>query len=411
MNASTTRKPRSRSRRKGSISNYKVTGGIRWRYQIWVPRDPEYPDQGWEKHSRAGFLTADEADDAMQETLVKRKNHERFSGKVPKLGDYAEQWLQSRPRLAASTLKGYRKHIRNHVLPKLSEVRLDHLTPSRLARHYRELETSGRKDHRHEGEPLSPNTVRHVNVLLGSILDAAIEDGHISVNVAKKKGAQPPTVGDVLAAKPEITTWGAEELHTVLNWIREDTRDDLYVLWLVFAYTGMRRSEALALRWKDVNTKAGRISVLRAVDTVHWHRTKTTKTGSHRVIDIGNEVVNALNEYKATRAAISFELVKPEAYIFGTADGHLRSPSSVTSLWTRRLNWLQDAHPDIQRVNLKGLRHTHATLLLELGVPPKVTQERLGHSTISTTMNIYSHVTPTMQRAAVDEFSRHLASA
>ncbi|PRI11705.1 hypothetical protein B4915_04470 [Leucobacter massiliensis] len=58
----------------------------------------------------------------------------------------------------------------------------------------------------------------------------------------------------------------------------------------------------------------------------------------------------------------------------------------------------------------QGVRHTHATLLLELGEPPKVVQERLGHSTITTTMNIYSHVTPTMQRSAVDRFAAHLSS-
>ncbi|HZK35484.1 MAG TPA: tyrosine-type recombinase/integrase, partial [Aeromicrobium sp.] len=58
-----------------------------------------------------------------------------------------------------------------------------------------------------------------------------------------------------------------------------------------------------------------------------------------------------------------------------------------------------------------GLRHTHATLLLELGEHPKVVQERLGHSTITTTMNIYSHVTPTMQKAAVDRFAAHLDGA
>jgi integrase len=66
---------------------------------------------------------------------------------------------------------------------------------------------------------------------------------------------------------------------------------------------------------------------------------------------------------------------------------------------------------ELPRVTLKGLRHTHATLLLELGEHPKVVQERLGHSTITTTMNIYSHVTPTMQKAAVDHFAAHLDGA
>ncbi|MGW8482710.1 tyrosine-type recombinase/integrase [Microbacterium sp. NPDC055903] len=75
------------------------------------------------------------------------------------------------------------------------------------------------------------------------------------------------------------------------------------------------------------------------------------------------------------------------------------------------MNWLAKAHETLPRVTIKGLRHTHATLLLELGEHPKVVQERLVHSTITTTMNIYSHVTPTMQKAAADRFAAHLGGA
>ena len=75
------------------------------------------------------------------------------------------------------------------------------------------------------------------------------------------------------------------------------------------------------------------------------------------------------------------------------------------------MKWIAKVHPTLPRVTIKGLRHTHATLLLELGEHPKVVQERLGHSTITTTMNIYSHVTPTMQKAAADRFAAHLGGA
>lgn len=83
----------------------------------------------------------------------------------------------------------------------------------------------------------------------------------------------------------------------------------------------------------------------------------------------------------------------------------------MTSRWDRRLKWATAKFDSLHRVTIKGLRHTHATLLLELGEHPKVVQERLGHSTITTTMNIYSHVTPTMQRSAVDRFAAHLGNA
>ena len=173
----------------------------------------------------------------------------------------------------------------------------------------------------------------------------------------------------------------------------------------------MRRSEALALRWNDINTRTGRVSIRRAVNTEDWTATKTTKTGNARVIDVDADTLKVLATYKVARAEVSFDLAKADAYVFGDDEGKLRSPDAMTSRWDRRMKWLAKVHTTLPRVTIKGLRHTHATLLLELGEHPKVVQERLGHSTITTTMNIYSHVTPTMQKNAVDQFASRLAGA
>lgn len=136
--------------------------------------------------------------------------------------------------------------------------------------------------------------------------------------------------------------------------------------------------------------------------------TKVTKTGSARVIDIDAETLGVLKAHKSDRGAISLSLARADAYVFGDAQGAIRVPDAVTSRWTRRLDWATAKIDGLPRVTLKGLRHTQATLLLELGEHPKVVQERLGHSTITTTMNIYSHVTPTMQKSAIDRFAVHL---
>ncbi len=136
--------------------------------------------------------------------------------------------------------------------------------------------------------------------------------------------------------------------------------------------------------------------------------TKVTKTGSARVIDIDAETLRVLKTHKSDRGAISLDLPRADSYVFSDDQGAIRVPDAVTSRWTRRLDWVCAKIEGLPRVTLKGLRHTHATLLLELGEHPKDVQERLGHSTITTTMNIYSHVTPTMQKAAVDRFAAHL---
>ena len=181
--------------------------------------------------------------------------------------------------------------------------------------------------------------------------------------------------------------------------------DDIHTLWLVIAQTGMRRSEAIALRWQDFDAGNQRIAVRRAADTATARAVKSTKTGSARVIDLSAEVVDALHAWKRLVAQISFEHAKAGAYIFGNPAGGLRSPNEVGRRWRRRVLAAQQVMPDLPTVTLKGLRHTHATLLLQAGVQPKVVQERLGHSTIAITMNIYSHVMPSMQRDAVDRLS------
>lgn len=402
---------RSRSRHQGSLGDYQTRKGKRWKFQIYVLIDPEKPELGEKRLTRGGFTDLEEAQAALTEALRKKVRNEKFQRKTPTVGVYAEHWVSSL-RLADSTIKGYRKIIRNHITPDLGRIRIDKLTATRIGSHYRELEKSGRKDEYGKGKPLSANSIHKVHVVLGAILDAAIDDGVIQVNPAKKKRTvNAPKSSQVRAQKPEIVTWTGEQLQTFFTWNEKELQDELFPLWRLIAYTGMRRSEALALRWNDINTKTGRTSIRRAVNTEGWTATKTTKTGNARVIDVDTATLKVLTSHKFARAEVSFKLAGADAYVFGDDEGKLRSPDAMTSRWDRRMKWLAKVHKTLPRETIKGLRHTHATLLLELGEHPKVVQERLGHSTITTTMNIYSHVTPTMQKAAADRFAAHLGGA
>jgi integrase len=355
-------------------------------------------------------VDAEEASAELQKALKQKSQNEKFLGTVPVISIYADAWVAGL-KLEASTIQGYKKIIRNHITPQLGDIRLDKLTATRIARHYRDLENSGRRDKPGLGKPLSPNTVHKVHVLLGAMLDAAIEDGLLAVNPTKKKRTvNAPKSSQIRAARPEIRTWTGEELQAFLTWDRDELKDEMFPLWRTIAYTGMRRSEALALRWGDVNFKTKLISIRRAADVTERNKTKTTKTGSARPIDVDQETLDVLRVHRAARGTVALDLARVDAYVFGDEDGSIPVPDAITSRWTRRIG-SATKKLDIGRVTIKGLRHTHATLLLELGVHPKVVQERLGHSTITTTMNIYSHVTPTMQRAAIDRLTQHLNGA
>jgi integrase len=356
-----------------------------------------------------GFEGMGAADKALREAVAKLESQ----GTLPSAGaqtieSFAKQWVKGL-RLEASTIQGYEKILRNHIVPQLGQIRIDRLNSTRIARHYRELEHSGRRDGGHAGEPLSANSVNKVHVVLGAILDGAVDDGLIAQNPARRqRTVKAPTGKQIRSQRPEIETWSAKELNRFMTWDRDEFEDDLFTLWRVIAYTGMRRSEALALRWGDIDLRSGRIAIRRAADVTTRNVAKVTKTGGARVVDIDAETVDVLRSWKAVRGRISLPLAHVDAYVFGNANGEIRSPNEVGRRWTYRVATAQKVHPELKRITLKGLRHTHATLLLELGEHPKVVQERLGHSTITTTMNIYSHVTPTMQRAAIDRLAEHI---
>jgi len=123
---------RSRSRHAGSITSYATQSGQPWRFQIYVPKDPERPELGDTRLTRGGFKSLDEAQRVLAEALAKKKSNTRFQAKVPTIGAYAEHWIAGL-RLQNSTIEGYKKIIRNHVTPYLGAIQLDKLTATRIA--------------------------------------------------------------------------------------------------------------------------------------------------------------------------------------------------------------------------------------------------------------------------------------
>ena len=141
-------------RHAGSLTSYSTQSGQRWKFQIYVPKDPERPELGDTRLTRGGFKSLDEAQRALAAALTKRKSDARFQSKTPTIGEYADHWIAGL-RLQNSTVEGYKKIIRNHVTPHLGTIRLDKLTATRIAAHYRQLESSGRRDKPGRGKPLS----------------------------------------------------------------------------------------------------------------------------------------------------------------------------------------------------------------------------------------------------------------
>ena len=352
---------RSRRRGKGSLQSYQTKAGVRWRFQIWVPVDHEKPELGEKKHGRAGFLTSDQADDAMQDALKKRRAQEAFHKSVPTVSEYATQWLESL-RLEASTVDSYRRLIRNHIAPYFETLPIDKLTPTRIARHYRDLEKHGRKDARGLGQGLSANTVNKVHIALGALLEAALDDGLIASNPAKKKRTvNAPTGRDIRAAKPDIQTWTAAQLHAFLRWDRDvrEGRTLHAVASRRIHRTAPLRSARLAVGRRAPKDRQAQPAPRRE------HRgqahTKKTKTGSARSLELDVDTASA----QVTQGAARLTLVGSRE----TRGVHFRWPRWGTPQPrqgkqalgnTHEVRDRRDSRASAHHPLAKELRHTHA---------------------------------------------------
>jgi integrase len=324
-----------------------------------------------------------------------------------RLDAYLAEWVAGQ-RLSASTLSSYRKNIRLHVDPYLGETPIARLTGAAVDAWMRKLETSGRAD---GSGGLSARTVRYIYTILRSALGDAVRRGRLAANPTDR--SRPPTPSE--ARPPEMQAWTAGELVRFLGWA--ETRDpDLAMGWRLLAATGMRRGEALALRWRDVDLDAGRLQVRRSVGTV---KTKgageelvegPTKTGQARLVDIDSDTVAALRGYRATRGSLSVELVRDAALVLGTLDGTHRHPERYSRRFVELVVQAGRAlgEDQLPRIRLHDLRHTHATLLLAAGEPVKVVSERLGHASATITLSVYQHVHPGMGRQAADRYAELL---
>ena len=391
----------SAKRSHGTVYQYATKSGLkRWRAQA---SDPQ--------RTSKSFRTKSEAQSWLVEFNRAAKGLAKGANKVT-FEAFAKKWLESLS-LANSTIQGYEKNLRNHMLPYLGDKPINSITAPEIKALYSKLRQEGRKDGKDSGGHLSENTLDKIHQNLRKIFDLAVEEGLLQSNPARQtKVVNPPTPAKIKAQKDEVQTLTLAQLVDFLDFNAKQN-DDLHILWRLIAETGMRRSESIALKWADFDETNSRLSVRRAADPAVSRGVKGTKTNRQRNLELEPDLANALLEYKAERAKLGPQYVAQQSLIFGTLNNELRIPNDVGARFSRAVKKAISAIPEsnLPDFTLKTLRHTHATLMLATGAHPKIVQERLGHSNINVTMDTYSHVTPTMQRDAVSKLSKELSEA
>lgn len=309
------------------------------------------------------------------------------------LNEYLDVWLETiaKPRLHPRTFVDYQELMRLHVRDSLGKVKLSDLKAIHIQKLYGELQTV--KD-------LAPRRIRYVNAVLSSALKKAVELDILTRNVANL--VQLPK-----QVRKEMDVLTENECSLFLSALDGENLETLFSFALA---TGMRPQEYLGLKWKDIDLEKNTATVRRALIRMakgEWYFGEPKTKGSYRTIPLPPTLVSELRSHRKNQLEARMKLGaawEDNDLVFPSEIGTPLTHSNLTRVFKRVLK-----RASIRTsLRLYDLRHTQATLLLKAGVHAKIVSERLGHSTTALTLDVYSHVLPSMQAEAADHLEEML---
>ena len=311
------------------------------------------------------------------------------------VAQFLNDWLENsqkqsvRPR----TFERYEEIVRIHIAPDLGRHQLLKLSPQHLQAFYAKK----------VGEDLSATTVGILHNVLHKALDTAMRWGLVARNVCDL--VSPPR-----AKRFEMKPLSTEEVYLFLRAAHGHYLEALFALALA---TGMRRGELMGLKWQDINMETSTVQIRRILTRVpsklkgegeSYVEAEPKTQKSRRNVVIAAFALDSLKRHRIRQLETKLKagpLWKEHDYVFCTSVGtHLNPTRDI--LDQLKLLLKKAGLPDIR---FHDLRYSAATLLLSEGVHPKIVQELLGHSNISMTMDVYSHVLPGMQQEAVGKLN------
>ena len=370
-----------------------------WTIWIDIGRDPETGKRKQQTITVHG--SKKDAERELRAILTRIEGGAHVKPTKLTVGEYLEQWLQDYAAVNTGprTYEGYAGIVHGHLIPALGSIPLVALQPQHIQTYYSKALQSGRKDGK---GGLSAQTIRHDHRVLFEALRHAVKQGMLIRNVAE-------TVDPPHPEHKEMATLGLESVNKLLDAARRTPHYDLFYTAL---YTGLRRSELLALRWHRVDLELATLSV---VETIHQLRNRQYVTRQpkskrgRRLVALSPSLAVLLREHRtkqeATRGRLGLQLL-PNDLVFSHPDGTPLRPNSITRCFKDLANSI-----GLYGVRFHDLRHTHATLMLQQGIHPKIVSERLGHSSVAITLDTYSHILPGLQEAAARKFDEGLQTA
>ena len=316
------------------------------------------------------------------------------------LREHLEKWLDHiKPNVAPRSYERYEQLALKNIAPLLGDVILSKLQPIQISGAYAKAVASGRRDGK---GGLSARTVHHIHRVLRGALAQAVKWNLLIKNPCDmlEKKDRPKIERKPVAVMDAADTMRILEVARGTRW---------FIPMLLGSMCGIRRGEICALRWRNVQFETGQIAVSHSIEqTKNGCREKETKGSKCRTVAMPSLLIEELKVWRTQQAQELLRLgIRPDGdtRIVTKIDGSLPNPQSLTDVISRFMK------EQGSTLRLHGLRHSHASHLLAENVHPKIVQERLGHHSISVTMDTYSHLMPNMQDFAAAKLDAALRAA
>lgn len=380
-----------------TIEKYELKNGEKlYRFQIYVGIDPL---TGKEKRTRrSNFKTQKEAKLELARIKLQIEKGTFFKQVAETYLDIYNLWIkQYKKTVEESTFVKTTGIFKNHILPAMSEYKIKKITIDVCQLHVDEWSSKLKK-------------FRMVKSYASKVLDFAIKRGYIQTNpfTHVETSSSLKKKQESKEVKKE-NFYTREELIEVLSCFEKEKNIKAYTLFRLLAFSGIRKGEALALMWNDINFRDNEININKAVSRGLNNRLyeKPTKTGVARKLKMDSGTMQILKAWKKTQKEdyfkLGFNTTNTNQLVFSNEENQYLQPT-ITSKWILQIQ----KKYKLKSVTTHGLRHTHCSLLFEAGAKIKEVQDRLGHSDIQTTMNIYTHVTAKAKESAIQKFEEYL---
>lgn len=339
--------------------------------------------------------TKKEVEDRVNKAVYEQQQGTFIATSQQTVGQFLTDWLDNthQRRIRPRTYERYREALELHIIPALGRYQLQKLTAQHVQSFYAKKESEG----------LAPATIRYYHSVLHNALNTAVKWGLVTRNVCTL--TSPPR-----RERHEMQTLSLEQAQKLIDSLNGHKWEALFKLAIA---TGLRRGEILALKWQDIDFEAGTLQVRRILSRVptktpnrqHVYVEAEPKTKrSRRSVVIASFALEALRKHRSIQLEDQRKAGKywqEHDYIFCTSTGNHLSPNYVVDVLKKLLQ-----RAELPNIRFHDLRHSAATLLFKMNVHPKIVQELLGHSNISITLDIYSHVLPGMQKDAISDLDK-----